>query len=715
MYADILVEVKGIDQTFTYEIDEKFIKDIQIGSRVLVPFINRNLEGFVLKVHNDKPDFKLKKIVNLVDTTPVLNEEMLKLGLFIKKKTLANLITCYQTMLPKALKAKEGATVNKKYITYIELVVPTYLAKNSAQQFILDELASGRKAKDEFKGSSIETLIKHGIVKEIKEEMYRLDQGVTFKDSLVTLNDDQNKIVKEIKDNLNTYYPALLYGVTGSGKTEVYMHIIKEVLNNKKEAIVLVPEISLTPQLIDSFKKRFGDNIAVIHSRLSDGERYDEWRKIVRGEVSIVIGARSAIFAPFNNLGVIIIDEEHSQTYKQENSPKYNTVDIALWRSKYHNIPLILGSATPSLESYARSEVREYHLLNLPNRVNNNFPVVTLIDLKDEMRHNHKILSRLLIEKINDRLAKNEQIILLLNRRGYSTVISCHNCGYVDKCPACDIPLTYHKTSNTMRCHYCGKTSYRLTACPTCKSKDINEFGLGTQRLEEYLQTVFNKARIIRMDIDTTSGKNAHEKIITSFRNHEYDILLGTQMIAKGLDFPNVTLVGVINGDATLNIPDFRSAERTFQLLNQVAGRAGRASKAGEVIIQAYNIDHYSIKKAKEHDYLGFYVEELKIRKVLKYPPYYNICLIKTYSTDYEMLDLETNKIISYLKDELPNMTILGPSNGVMPKINNVYNMQIIIKYIKREEIIKCLEYVNLMYKTSNKIKVEIDLNPSRI
>ena len=722
MFADVLVEVKAkqIDHTFTYLIPEDLKGKIKVGMRVLVPFSTRQLEGFVVSISNEKDiDFELKEITSLVDEEPVLNEELLELGKYISKRTLCTLITTYQAMLPNALKAKHGFTVNKKYQTYVKLVNHVNSIKvNEKQQIIIDMIGDGKILKSEAKAvslSALNTLIKNGLVEEIKEEVYRLNDDLYEVSKPLELTSNQQNVVNEISKDLNKFSPILLHGVTGSGKTEVYMNIIKQVLDLKKEAIVLVPEISLTPQLVSTFKRRFTSSVAIIHSGLSSGEKYDEWRKIVRGEVSIVIGARSAIFAPFTNLGIIIIDEEHSSTYKQDNNPKYSTIDVAIYRAKKYNIPLVLGSATPSIESYTRATTGNYKLLTLDKRINNDLPQVTLIDMKDEIKHNHKVLSRVLIDKINNRLEKKEQVILLLNRRGYSTVITCHSCGYTDKCPNCDIPLTLHQTSKSMKCHYCGYNSHIKTICPECKSKDINQFGMGTEKLEEYLKNTFKNARIARMDVDTTSNKGAHANIINDFMDLKYDILVGTQMISKGLDFPNVTLVGVLNGDASLNIPDFRSAERTYQLLNQVAGRAGRGLVKGEVIIQAFNIDHYSIVKASKHDYLSFYNEELNIRKTLKYPPYYNLCLIKISSKDYDLALKEANKISSYLRNEMPDNIILGPSSAAMPKINNIHYLQIIIKYKKTDTVVEKLNFINNQYKANNKVSVDIDLSPYKI
>ena len=716
MVAEVLVElkVKNIDQTYSYLIPKDY--QVKIGSRVLVPFGKQKLEGFVLNITNILPEYKLKEIISIIDEEPVLTSEMLELGKYISKKTLCNLIHAYQTMLPTALKAKNGKIINKKYVAYLKLIDKNYKPSNHNQLEIIERLKQGNLKKSELTAispSSVKTLLNKRVIEEIKQEEYRLRDDSKIEKSNIELRPSQKQVLDKIK--YQQFKPYLIYGVTGSGKTEVYMRIIENVLKQKKEAIVLVPEISLTPQLVNTFKKRFGKNVAILHSRLSDGEKYDEWRKIERKEVSIAIGARSAIFAPFTNLGAIIIDEEHSSTYKQENTPKYHAIDIALFRGKKYNIPVILGSATPSLESMTRAKTGTYELCVMDKRVNDTLPKVHLIDMKDELKRGNRILSKQLREEIIKNLENKEQTIILLNRRGYSTISTCKNCGFTDKCPNCDIPLTYHQTSNTMRCHYCGYGKAKLKICPECESHDINSFGLGTEKLEEYLKKEFESARIIRMDIDTTSNKGSHEKITEAFRNEEYDILIGTQMIAKGLDFPKVTLVGVINGDASLNIPDFRSSERTFQLLNQVAGRAGRSDLPGRVIIQGFNIDHYSIVKASLNDYLGFYEEEMRIRNILKYSPYYNLSLIKIKSKNYDEALTEANKIVTHLKNQkLSDVIILGPSSATIPKVNNIYYLQIILKYKKTEQIYKELVFLNNHYRTS-KVIVDIDMNPIKL
>ena len=716
MQIDVLVELKakGIDKTFTYLVPKELEDKISIGIRVYVPFGNQKLEGFVLSLNNNKLDYELKNIIDIIDLEPVLNSEMLELGKYISNKTLCNLITSYQTMLPRALKAKAGLEIKKKYLTYLKLIDYNYLPKNDKQKEIIDILKVNDELKSNFSNkSSINTLIKNGIIKEIKKEVYRMNNDIIKEDKNIILNDEQLNVVNRVLNCKNTFKPFLLHGVTGSGKTEVYMHILEEIIKDGKEAIVLVPEISLTPQFVYNFKKRFGNMIAILHSRLNDGEKYDEWRKIIKKEVKIAIGARSCVFAPFTNIGMIIIDEEHSDTYKQESNPRYSAIDVAIKRAKTYNCPILLGSATPSIESYTRAKSNIYELLEMKNRVNNSLPLIKLIDMKEEIRKGNSLFSSDLNNSIIECLNNNEQVILLLNRRGYSTVITCKDCGYTLKCPNCDIPLTYHKTGNKLNCHYCDYTTYKPKKCPKCNSSNISNLGIGTEKLEEEVKNKF-KARVIRMDVDTTSRKGSLERIVEEFKNKKYDILIGTQMIAKGLDFPDVTLVGVINGDASLNIPDYRSSERTFNLLNQVAGRSGRSKKSGKVFIQGFNIDHYSIIRASMNDYIGFYNEEMNIRKLLKYPPFYNLTLIKVSSKNYNDVYEEIHKIYNYLFNN-KNIIILGPSNCNLPKINNKYYMQIILKYKNTLLLINDLKFINDKYKKNNKINVDIDINPKNL
>ncbi len=718
MVVNVLVEIssKNIDKTFDYVVPQSLIGKIAIGKRVVVPFGNQVIEGFVLDT-KDSTIADLKEIIDVVDDDIVLTDELLALGQTMSKRTLSTLISCYQVMLPKALKAQKKTTINKKMVRYVVVKDFDMIPKlSSKQQNIFNYVKEhGKVRKDilaEISSSSTNTLIKNGVLAEVLEEQYRLKSDVETK-TKHPLTSDQQRVVDDILQE-NEKKVFLLHGVTGSGKTEVYMEIIEEMLKMGKTSIVLVPEISLTPQIVGRFRERFGQRIAILHSRLSEGEKYDEYRKIARGEVDIVIGARSAIFAPLKNIGTIIVDEEHSTSYKQENNPKYHVIDVALERSKYHDAKIVLGSATPSLESYARAKKGVYKLLELPNRVNNQkMPLVEIVDLNKE-KNKSSYFSDKLKKAIEDSLSRNEQIILFLNRRGYASFVTCSNCGYVEKCPNCDITLTYHKSSNTLRCHYCGYGNKRIEICPKCGERSIKELGVGTEKVEEEINNLFH-CRTIRMDIDTTSRKGSHEQIIEKFRNHDYDILLGTQMIAKGLDFENVTLVGVINSDISLMIPNFRSSEYTFQLLAQVAGRSGRGQKTGRVIIQTYNPTHYAIELSKNHNYLGFFNKEMQIRRALSYPPYFYMTSIKVMSKDYECARDESTRIGNLLRKDLSDSIILGPTVCSVFKLNNAYRFNIIIKYKRDDNLYPTLEKIQNYYKNVHNVKIDIDFNPINI
>lgn len=716
MIVGVLVELsnKKIDRIFDYKVENSLIDSIKIGIRVEVPFGHQVLEGFILEIKKDSDVTNLKSITRIVDQDIILNQELIELGKTIQEKTLSTLISCYQVMLPKALKAKKGATVNKKYDIYYRLSENVEGHFNKTQQDIINRCMAGEVKKEELvkiSSSSLKTLIKKNVLIEEKKERYRLEYQDSS-DKIKELTENQKKVVESVHlEKEDTY---LLHGVTGSGKTEVYIKLIEKVLKNHKTALMLVPEISLTPQMVHRFSEVFGNQIAALHSALSEGEKYDEWRKINRGEVSIVIGARSAIFAPLSNLGIIIIDEEHSDSYKQDNNPRYDARDVAIIRSKTNHCPLVMGSATPSLESFARAGKGVFQLLSMPNRINGKkLPKVELIDMNQEVKKGNSYFSSRLIEQIRNRLQKREQVILLLNRRGYASFITCKNCGYTAKCPHCDITLTYHKTSNMLRCHYCGYATNLEKKCPECGEDSISSLGIGTERVEEELKKILKDTRILRMDYDTTSRKGTHSKMISEFKNHEYDILLGTQIVAKGLDFEDVTLVGVINADTSLNIPDFRSSENTFSLLSQVSGRSGRSNKEGSVIIQTFNPDHYAIQFVKNHDYIGFYKKEMQIRYQLKYPPYYYICYLKVSSKDYQEASKEMNKIKRCLEKNLKEEIILGPSPANIFKLNNIYRYGIVIKYKKDKNLYQILNKLMEHYRSNNKVNLELDFNPN--
>lgn len=718
MVAGVLVQIasRNVDKIFDYSVPEHFISSLQVGVRVLVPFGKQTLEGFVLEIKNTS-DRDLKELYSILDCDIVLNEELLLLGKEIQKNTLSTLISAYQVMLPKALKAKAGVLVSKKYQVFYQVKSQSYIPGSSAQKKILDLFSRRnlilKKELVEISPSALSTLVEKGVLVEVKKEDYRMKYQVNA-DSKKVLTLAQQRVVDTVLCD-DKHVPFLLFGVTGSGKTEVYMQLIEKVLQEGKTAIILVPEISLTPQMVEQFSNRFGNQIAALHSALSEGEKYDEWRRIARGEANIVIGARSAIFAPLKNIGIIIMDEEHSDSYKQgDTNPRYHARDVAIWRSQYHSCPVLLGSATPSLESMARAQKGVYTLLTLSERVNGkSLPQVEIIDMQQEAKNSSSHITRPLLREVSSCISRGDQAILFLNRRGFSTFVTCKNCNEVIKCPHCDITLTYHKSNHMLRCHYCGYASLLPKKCPSCGEVSLSDLGVGTEKIEEELHQLLPEARVLRMDIDTTSRKGAHKKMIEAFRHHEYDILLGTQIVAKGLDFQDVTLVGVINADTSLNIPDFRSSENTYSLLSQVAGRSGRSQKAGKVLIQTFNPEHYAISFVKYHDYLGFYQEEMKIRKKLGYPPFYFLCYVKISGRQAEYVFQEALKVKRSLERNLPQFTILGPTSLAVFKVNNIYRYGIILKYKKEEGLRDFLLKVQNHYKSNQKLRIDIDFNPS--
>lgn len=718
MVVGVLVQLssQNVDRVFDYLVPEHLIPSIKVGVRVLVPFGKQNLEGFILEIKTNS-DRELKEIYSILDKDVILNDELLLLGKEIQNTTLSTLISAYQVMLPKALKAKAGVTISKKYQTFYEIKDKEYIPSSLAQRKILELFSEAkiisRKVLLEISSSALSTLLEKGVLSEIKEEDYRMKYDIKRDTKKVLTKAQQNVVDSVLNDQ--RHVPFLLFGVTGSGKTEVYMQIIEKVLKKGKTAIILVPEISLTPQMIEQFSNRFGNQIAALHSALSEGEKYDEWRRIARGEANIVIGARSAIFASLKNIGIIIMDEEHSDSYKQgDKNPRYHARDIAIWRGKYHSCPVLLGSATPSLESMARARKGVYELVTLQERVNGKMlPEVEIIDMNQESKRSSYHITNTLLKNLNDCIKRGDQAILFLNRRGFSTFVTCKNCSEVIRCPNCDITLTYHKSNKMLRCHYCGYATPLPKECPKCHENSLSDLGVGTEKIEEELHILLPSVKVLRMDVDTTSKKGAHKKMIDAFRNHEYDILLGTQIVAKGLDFSDVTLVGVINADTSLNIPDFRSSENTYSLLSQVAGRSGRSSKTGKVLIQTFNPDYYAISFVKHHDYLGFYNEEMKIRKRLGYPPFYFLCYLKISGKEADYLFQESLKIKRSLERNLQYTTILGPTTLAVFKVNNIYRYGIILKYKKEDMLYDILLKIQNHYKNNHKIKVDIDFNPS--
>ena len=722
MYADILIQygVKILDKTFTYKIPSNI--NLVVGHKVKVKFANKEIFGIVMNIKDSSELDEVNEIIEIVNPDIRLNCELISLGKYLSEITFCTLIKAYQTMLPSSLKVKNIDSKYDKYDEYLELnksvdEINNYIENNKrckSQIEILNLIKEKGKINKKDVSTSYKVLLEKEILKITKERKFRLNvennSNITY-----SLTNEQNNIVNSIELNkTNTY---LLYGVTGSGKTIVYIDLIKRVISSGKCAIMLVPEISLTTQMVNRLYNSFGDDVAILHSGLSEGEKYDEYTKISNGIVHVVVGTRSAIFAPLTNIGLIIIDEEHSSTYKQENNPRYNAIDIAKRRSEYNNCPLILGSATPSLESFARARKDVYKLLTLPNRVGNyNLPSVSIVDMSIEMKKRNMLFSDELKEDIINTLDKNEQVMLLLNRRGFSTIVSCQSCGYTYKCPHCEITLTYHKSSNNLRCHYCGYTKLNSDICPSCHEDAIRSFGTGTEKIESEIKKLFPSSRVLRMDADTTTKKGSHEKYINMISNHEVDIIIGTQMISKGLDFPKISLVGVINADESLNIPDFRSNEKTFSLLNQVSGRAGRSGIDSKVVIQTFNPDNIIFDLVKNNNYIGLFNHEMSIRKKLNYPPYYYIVGIKVCSKDYELASKNATKIANYLRNNIDSSSILlGPSTASMFRLNNIYRFQITIKYKFDNKLFNAIKFIDNMYILEKDVYLEIDNNPISI
>ena len=725
MYANVIIEygVKSLNKTFIYKVPDALKDKISVGMKVYVPFGKTEVFGFVveLKINNDT-EYDAKEIIRIDNEELVLNKELMDVGAYLSSITLCTLITAYQTMLPSSLKIKKQEHSYDLYDEYLvltdKLKAMEYICKYPRRiaqiKTINNILEVGKLNKKEVSSEIVKALEDNNIVSIEKVSKYRInkDNNEAIKK---TLTKEQESVYRSVL--FNKYDTYLLYGVTGSGKTEVYIKWIEKCISEGKTAIMLVPEIGLTTQIAKRFYEAFGSDVAIFHSSLSEGEKYDEYLKILRGEVHVVVGTRSAVFVPLKNLGIIIIDEEDSSSYKQDNNPRYHARDIAIYRGKYNNIPVILGSATPTLESKARVDKGVYKLLRLSSRVGNaKLPLIHAVDMEPEMKKRNMIFSEFLQNKIKEKLAKGEQIILLLNRRGFSTYITCSNCGFTYKCPSCDITLTYHKSTNNLICHYCGYQKKRDEMCPECHEASLNYYGLGTEKLEEKIKEFYPTARVVRMDQDTTRNKGMHERIINDFKDYKYDILLGTQMISKGLDFPKVTLVGVINADASLNIPDYRSSEVTYSLLSQVSGRAGRSNMPGEVVIQTFNPDHYVIECVKENNYDKFYLQEMQFRKNLKYPPYYYLVSIKVIGKNYEEIITNAKKAKKYLDDNLNKDTIiLGPTTASVFKFNNEYRMQIIIKYKYDDKLMDVLKDLDNIFINNKECYLEIDFNPLRI
>ena len=707
MVVGVLVDRTNLSVNKVYHYNYNLDKKISIGSRVLVDFNNKLSEALIVSFPKETELKKLKEVIEVIDEESILTLELLKLGRFMEKKYFTSLMSCYQTMLPKPFKLGTQEKLQDKKITYY------FLDKENVkltvkQQEIVDYLKDKKLDRlENFSKAIIKALVNKNVLKEKKVLLSTIiEDKKDFKE--ISLSVKQQEIYNEIIDSLESKY--LLYGVTGSGKTLIYLHLINYYLSEGKTALLLVPEISLTIQTMNFFKNYFKENIAILHSSLSDREKYNEYLKIKRKDVRVVIGVRSAVFAPLENLGVIIIDEEHSDTYNEySKNPKYSTKDIAIFRSEYNNAKLVLASATPLVKDYYLAEkTKEYKLLKLLNKYNDLKLNIKIIDLKENKTLSY--FSKELKEKILEKLKNHEQVILFLNRKGYANYVMCASCGEVKKCPNCDISLTYYKNDNQLRCSYCEHSEKYINFCDKCHEKDLNIMGVGTEKLEEELNTLFKDYKVLRMDMDTTRKKGSYEKIINDFKNHVYDILVGTQMIAKGLDFENVTLVGVINADQSLMIPSYNAIENTYSLLSQVSGRSGRSSKQGEVIIQTYNPDNYGILEVVNQDYESFYKKEIDIRKKLLYPPFSNMLTLKVKSINIDLVKEHIIKIYKYLNLNLEETTsILGPNLLNIRKLDKKYECSITLKYNKDENLDKIIKFLKTYYNKDRYVSFDIE------
>ena len=742
-YANIIVDISSekLDKTFQYLVPDELQDSIQEGSCVDISFGNRRLTGYVVEL-TDIPEFevsRLKPIIGIKKGSVKMESQLIALAAWMRRNYGATMNQALKTVIP--IKQKVKAIEHKRLCLAIsEEDAKQYLAsiemkKNyHAQTRLLRELLVQKELDYEIvlsklgiSTSTIKTMAQKGIlIIEISKEYRNPIEHLEHKGYHLTLNPKQQEVVEQIiedtnRGEANTY---LLKGVTGSGKTEVYMELIAHTIAMGKQAIVLIPEIALTYQTVMRFYNRFGNRVSILNSRLSMGEKYDQYLRAKNGDIDIMIGPRSALFAPFANLGIIIIDEEHESSYKSETTPRYHARETAIARARMHHASVVLGSATPSIESYYQAKCNNYRLLELTTRAHNNpLPSCEVIDLREELKSgNRSILSRRLQELMEDRLKKKQQMMLFINRRGVSGIMSCRICGHVVKCPHCEVSLSQHNNGK-MLCHYCGYEEVIPKVCPSCGSKYIGGFKSGTQKVEMIVNQIFPDAKILRMDFDTTRTKDSYEQILQAFANQEADILIGTQMIVKGHDFPNVTLVGVLAADMSLHVSDFHGAERTFQLLTQAAGRAGRGSEPGEVVIQTYDPAHYAITTAKEQDYEAFYQQEIEYRKLMCYPPVWNLLVIWATSLQEERLEYTTQKIAMHLTVFIKKDTILakqkiqvvGPTEASIAKINDVYRKVIYIKTKEYETLVQIKDRIEWYIKDNREfqnISIQFDFNP---
>ena len=707
MFASVIIDqdTKALDKVFDYRVPPDI--KIQKGDRVLVSFGARMMQGFVvdLKENTSFDEKKVKDIVAKLDDEPIIKSEMLSLMNFMCNKFHLRLTSVLKLFVPSEIREGKVRELFIRWATLSKNFSPELLKNAKVQKRIVEALLEIPKIKlsdlkKQFGQSAVNALLEKGIVKVELERCLRKPASIQKEEKKVVLNDSQKNAVQSVGEN-GIY---LLHGVTGSGKTEVYMNLISRVLEKGKNAIMLVPEISLTPQVMANFKSRFGDNVAVLHSSLSAGERFDEWKRLFSGEASVAVGARSAIFAPLDKVGIIIIDEQHEQSYISESNPRYDTFEIAKFRAEYNNCPLVVGSATPSVDIYEQAKQGKVKLIEMPKRANGKeLPKIQIVDMMNELRAgNSGIFSSQLISDLANVVNEKKQAMIFINRRGFSSFMMCRECGYVAKCQSCDVNLVYHREDNRLKCHYCGKQYKALDRCPNCGSDKIKQGAVGTERVVSELKEIFPDVKILRMDNDTTSRKNGHEKILSEFRESKPAILVGTQMIAKGHDFEDVVLVGIIDADQSLYRGDYRSTERCFQLITQVSGRAGRSKSEGKVVLQTYSPRHYVYRFAANYDYKGFFKKEENLRKTAVFPPFSKIIRILFAHPDENVvrdeLKLCYNKLLKVREKYFDDIIYMDAMKSPIKKIKNSYRYQVVIRLLLtnsdeiENEIFKCTD-----------------------
>ncbi len=727
MIAEVIVDVlnSNVDKIFDYKLEPD--SDIGVGFRVLVPFAGRNIDGYVinLKEKSDYDETKLKCVIKKLDSQPLLSQKMVQLCFFMKEEFYLRLADCIRLFLPPEIRKGYSEKI-ERVITFVGGDVSKISSRATAQLKIYQYMSEKGAEKltvlnDKFSPPAVKKLIELGLLAVKEEKVNRKPKNAfTVAKKQITLTDQQTRAIEAIKKS--KYNAFLLHGVTGSGKTEVYMDCIKSVVEQGKTAIMLVPEISLTPQMLSRFRNAFGDNVAILHSGLSNGERADEWNRLKTGQAKIALGARSCIFAPLDNVGIIVIDEEHDQSYFSESNPRFHTHKVARYLAYMHNCPLVLGSATPSIDSYYKAKTGEYTLLQLPNRANNkSLPQVQIVDMLSEIRNgNTSMFSTAFINNLTDCIKNKKQAMIFINRRGHSSFMMCKECGYVAKCTDCDVSLVYHKEDNLLKCHYCNKRYKALTQCPNCKSEYIKLGAVGTQRIVAELKQAFPDVKILRLDNDSTTNKESYVQILEEFNHTTPAILVGTQMIAKGHDFNNVTLVGIIDADLSLHFSDFRATERTFDLITQVAGRAGRSEFEGKVILQTYFPRHYVYRCVSNYDYGAFYKKEINLREISHFPPFTKILRVLVSGEDEQKV-IEASKEIyhnmSALKDEYKSdFVYMQAMKCPKGRIQNKYRYQILTRYYAKNDkdiTTKIYEICDKVKK--NKVSIFVENNPQNL